>query len=69
MWDEIRKNAKFVLLQSIFMSKIAMSDKTSTPTSLDDVSSETFICEGPPSDAVLRRWKSILNIYERYNFI
>lgn len=69
MWKEIQTKAKYVLLQSIFMAKIAMTDKTSTTTSLDEVTSDTFIDEGPPSKAVLQRWDCIFDICERNGFI
>lgn len=69
MWNEIQKKARFVLLQSIFMAKIAMTDKSTTTTSLDEVTSDTFINEDPPAKAVLQRWNCILDIYEKNEFI
>lgn len=69
MWNEIQTKAKYVLLQSIFMAKIAMADESSTTTSLDEVTADTFISEGPPSNTVLQRWECIFDIYDSNGFI
>lgn len=56
--------AKMELLHVIFMTKICRADETETAT-IDEITSETFFRQKKPSDSVLRRWKCIIDLFER----
>lgn len=64
MWEEIKGKAKLELLHSLFMVKIVAADESSTPSSLDEVTPETFYSKKSLSNAVLNQWKTILSICE-----
>lgn len=68
MWKEIRTNAKIEMLHVLFMSKLAMADGAAT-SSIDEISTETFYKEEPPSKAVLKRWKFIIDMFTENDFL
>lgn len=68
MWTEIKTNAKIEMLHVLFMSKIAMADDTTTSSDIE-ISAETFYKEGPPSKAILKRWKFIIDMFIENDFI
>lgn len=60
MWNEIKVKAKIELLHSLHMVKVVMADESTMPSSLDEVTQDTF-CNAP-TEAVLNRWKCILDV-------
>lgn len=62
MWKEIKDKAKLELLHSLFMVKVVTADERSTPSSLDEVTPETFFSGESPSEAILNRWECILSV-------
>lgn len=68
MWNEIRKNAKVELLHVLFMTKVCLADSETAPD-LEDICPDTFYDDKPPSNEILTRWKCVLELFERNEFI
>lgn len=69
MWKEIKEKSKLELFHSLFMVKVVAADESETPSSLDEITPETFCKEDAPSKAILNRWKCILAIYKENELI
>lgn len=69
MWNEIKDKSKIEILHIFFLSKLCMVETSETPPLLDAVNSETFFKNEPPSDAVLQRWKLIIDLFQENGFI
>lgn len=67
MWAEIQKTAKMETLHVLFMSKLALSDYSAV-SEIDEISPDTFFNDEPPSDAVLNRWKLIIDMFVENGF-
>lgn len=52
----------------MFMVKIVVAEESEAP-SLDEVSDETFFSKGKPSNAILDRWRCILEVCKENDFI
>lgn len=46
------------------MTKICKADESET-SSIDEITPETFFKQKKPSDAILSRWKCIIDLFER----
>lgn len=64
----MKENAKVELLHILFMLKICNADEKKTP-SMDEISDETFLKSEKPSDAILNRWKCIIDLFKQNEFI
>lgn len=60
--------AKTELLHVIFMTKISRADETES-LNIDDITPETFFKQKKPSDSILSRWKCIIDLFERNEFL
>lgn len=68
IWTEIQTKAKIEMLHVLYMSRIATADGSAIP-SIDEISSETFYNEEPLSEAILCRWKFIIDMFVKNDFI
>lgn len=68
MWFEIRNRAKVELFHVFILSDLCMVENDSV-SSLDTFSPDTFFKEDPPSEAILKRWKFIVNMFQENGFI
>lgn len=69
MWKEIKEKSKLELSHALFMVKVVAADESETPSSLDEVTPDTFFKDQSPSKAILNRWKCILDIYKNHELI
>lgn len=69
MWTEIQSKAKFELLHSLYMVKIVAADESLAPPSLDEVTPDMFFNQAKPTNAILNRWRCILNVCKENKFI
>lgn len=67
VWLEIQRCAPMEMIHVLIMSKLPLIDKTTV--SYDDITPDTFYQKGPPSKAILNRWKLILDLYVEHGFI
>lgn len=68
MWQEVQSKAEMELIHVLIMSKLPLIDKSSV-SSLEEVSPDTFYQKGPPSEAILNRWKLIIDLYTEHGFV
>lgn len=68
IWHEIQVKAKLELLHILFVAKISLANRTTEP-SIDEISLNTIFNEQSPSEAVLRRWKFLIDIFAENGLI